>query len=167
MTVESTPMQPTEHIRQIEVMEVDEPPKLSVAKALVADWMTPDPYTCAVDATLADARDMMAEYRCRRLPVVDDAGHLIGILSLGDVRQAAPSSVSSLSLFEINYFWAKLPVSSAMTLDPITIAPGDTIKAACTKMLTHKISGLPVVHEQKVVGIFTETDALRFLVSMD
>ena len=143
------------------------PTKRSVADALVADWMTPEPYTCAVDASLADARDMMAEYRCRRLPVVDDEGRLIGILSLGDVRQAAPSSVSSLSLFEINYFWAKLPVSSAMTPDPFTLAPTDTIKAACGKMLAHKISGLPVVIDQKVVGIFTETDALRFLVSLD
>lgn len=142
-------------------------PRASVADALVADWMTPNPYTCTVDASLADARDMMAEYRCRRLPVVDDEGHLIGILSLGDVRQAAPSSVSSLSLFEINYFWAKLPVSSAMTPDPITLAPTDTVKDACRKMLAHKISGLPVVSDQKVVGIFTETDALRFLVSLD
>ena len=141
--------------------------KTTVSAALVADWMTPNPYTCTVDASLADARDMMAEYRCRRLPVVDDEGDLIGILSLGDVRQAAPSSVSSLSLFEINYFWAKLPVSSAMTPDPITITPTDTIKAACNKMLAHKISGLPVVHDHKVVGIFTETDALRFLVSLD
>lgn len=144
-----------------------ENPRALVADALVADWMTPNPYTCTVDASLADARDMMAEYRCRRLPVVDDEGRLIGILSLGDVRQAAPSSVSSLSLFEINYFWAKLPVSSAMTPDPITLAPTDSVKDACRKMLTHKISGLPVVSEQKVVGIFTETDALRFLVSLD
>ncbi|MBX3050873.1 MAG: CBS domain-containing protein [Caldilineaceae bacterium] len=139
----------------------------SVAVALVADWMTPNPYTCAVDASLADARDMMAEYRCRRLPVLDDDGKLIGILSLGDVRQAAPSSVSSLSLFEINYFWAKLPVSSAMTADPITLTPTDTVKEACDRMLAHKISGLPVVIDHKVVGIFTETDALRFLVSLD
>jgi len=141
--------------------------KTTVATALVADWMTPNPYTCTVDASLADARDMMAEYRCRRLPVVDDEGHLIGILSLGDVRQAAPSSVSSLSLFEINYFWAKLPVSSAMTPDPFTLAPTETVKDACGKMLAHKISGLPVIVDHKVVGIFTETDALRFLVSLD
>lgn len=138
-----------------------------LVNARVADWMTPEPFTCTADSSLADARDLMAEYRCRRLPVVDDAGHLIGILSLGDVRQAAPSSVSSLSLFEINYFWAKLSVGSAMTPDPITISPTDTVKDACRKMLEHKISGLPVVLHQKVIGIFTETDALRFLVSLD
>jgi len=153
-------------------VQADEPTgneqtKRAVSDALVADWMTPDPYTCTVDVSLADARDMMAEYHCRRLPVVDDEDCLIGILSLGDVRQAAPSSVSSLSLFEINYFWAKLPVRSAMTPNPITLSPMDTVKDACHKMLTHKISGLPVVNDRKVVGIFTETDALRFLVSLD
>lgn len=134
--------------------------------ALVRNWMTPDPYTCTEDASLADARDMMAEYHCRRLPVVDTEGHLTGIVSLGDLRQAAPSSVTSLSLFEINYFWAKLPVSEAMTSDPVTVAPGDTIKTACQRMLDYKISGLPVVADQKVVGILTETDILRFLVSL-
>jgi len=157
-----------EKIESMAVQALEPRPNIaSVADALVADWMTPDPHTCMIDASLADARDMMEEYRCRRLPVIDDEGHLIGILSLGDVRQAAPSSVSSLSLFEINYFWAKLPVSSAMTPDPIILTPTDTVKDACRKMLAHKISGLPVVSDHKVVGIFTETDALHFLVSLD
>ncbi|RME50393.1 MAG: CBS domain-containing protein [Caldilineae bacterium] len=140
--------------------------RAALAQVRVQEWMTPDPYVCSPDTSLADARDMMAEYNCRRLPVVDDQGHLVGIVSLGDLRQAAPSSVSSLSLFEISYFWAKLPVRAAMTPNPITIAPTDTIVTACQAMLQHKISGLPVVVDEKVVGIFTETDVLRFWVSL-
>lgn len=133
-------------------------------RSRVQEWMTPDPYTCHIEDSLADARDLMAEHRCRRLPVVNHSGHLIGIVSFGDLRQAAPSSVTTLSLFEVNYFWAKLPVTDAMTLNPVTVAPDDTIYTACRLMLEHKISGLPVVVEGKVVGIFTETDVLRFVV---
>ena len=130
----------------------------------VQHWMTPDPYTCRSEDSLADARDLMAEHRCRRLPVVDEDGHLIGIVSLGDLRQAAPSSVSTLSLFEISYFWAKLPVSDAMTADPVTVAPDSSIHIACRLLLDNRIGGLPVVVNRKVVGIFTTTDALRFAV---
>ena len=130
----------------------------------VQHWMTPNPHTCHQEDSLADARDLMAEHHCRRLPVVDDEGHLIGIVSFGDLRQAAPSSVSTLSLFEINYFWAKLPVSDAMTVDPVTVAPDSSIHVASRLMLDQRIGGLPVVVERKVVGIFTTTDVLRFVV---
>ncbi len=131
----------------------------------VRHWMTPNPHTCHKEDSLADARDLMAEHRCRRLPVVDDNGHLTGIVSFGDLRQAAPSSVTTLSLFEINYFWAKLPVSDAMTADPVTVAPDSSIDVACRLMLDYRIGGLPVVEERKVVGIFTTTDVLQFIVA--
>ncbi|MCB0115827.1 MAG: CBS domain-containing protein [Caldilineaceae bacterium] len=137
-----------------------------LASAQVAQWMTKKPYTCTADASLADARDMMTEYRCRRLPVVDENDELIGIVSLGDLRQAAPSSITSLSLFEVNYFWTKLQVTEAMTPEPVTVGPDDTLKLACQRMLDYKISGLPVVEGRKVVGILTETDILRFVVSL-
>ncbi len=130
----------------------------------VKHWMTPNPHICQREDSLADARDLMVEHHCRRLPVVDEDGHLIGVVSFGDLRQAAPSSVTTLSLFEINYFWAKLPVSDAMTTNPVTVAPDDSIHIACRQMLKYKIGGLPVVVERKVVGIFTTTDALRFVV---
>lgn len=139
---------------------------MELASARVVQWMTSNPYTCTADASLADVRDMMAEYRCRRLPVLDENEELIGIVSLGDLRQAAPSSITSLSLFEINYFWAKLRVVEAMTPNPVTVGPDDTLKIACQRMLAHKISGLPVVVGRKVVGILTETDILRFVVSL-
>ena len=130
----------------------------------VKHWMTPNPHTCQREDSLADARDLMAEYRCRRLPVVDENGHLIGIVSFGDLRQAAPSSVTTLSLFEISYFWAKLPVSDAMTANPVTVAPDSSIHVDCRLMLDYRIGGLPVVVERKVVGIFTTTDVLRYVV---
>ncbi len=130
----------------------------------VKHWMTPNPYTCHKEASLADARDLMVEHHCRRLPVVDDDGRLIGIVSFGDLRQAAPSSVTTLSLFEINYFWAKLPVGDAMTAEPVTVAPDSSIDVACRLMLDYRIGGLPVVVRRKVVGIFTTTDVLRYVV---
>ncbi len=137
-----------------------------LATAQVSHWMTPNPHTCTADVSLADARDLMLEHHCRRLPVLDEHETLIGIVSLGDVRQAAPSSITTLSLFEINYFWTKLRVAEAMTPDPVTVGPDDPLERACQHMLRYKISGLPVVADRRVVGILTETDILRFVVSL-
>jgi CBS domain-containing protein len=50
-----------------------------------ADVMTPDPVTCRVDDTINQAAFIMKKHRIRRLPVVDDDNHLVGIVSLGDI----------------------------------------------------------------------------------
>lgn len=133
--------------------------------ARVQDWMTPTPYTCTPDASLADAWEIMAQHGIRRLPVID-RGRLVGIVSYGDLREAAPSSIAGLSLFEVSYFWARLSVRDAMTPDPITVTPETPVREAAQIMLDHKIGGLPVVDAQgRLVGIFTESDILRFVVT--
>ena len=132
----------------------------------VQEWMTATPYTCTPETTLADANDILDEHGFRRLPVVDEMGDLIGMLSRSDLRSASPSSITSLSLFEVNYMWAKLTVSDVMTVDLATITPEDSMKRAGELMLTHKVSALPVVEGRRLVGILTETDILRFMVSL-
>ncbi len=132
-------------------------------KTQVRDWMTPNPITIDPKTTLPEAHKLMKECHIRRLPVVDH-GKVVGILTLGDVREASPSDASSLSIFELNYLLAKLNVESIMTRDPITIAPTATIREAAQLMLEHKIGGVPVVEDEKLVGIITESDIFRVLV---
>jgi acetoin utilization protein AcuB len=101
----------------------------------------------------------------RRLPVVNDAGKLIGILTLGDVRGAEASPATSLSVWELNYLLARLKVSSVMTANPVMIQPQTTIGEAAKVMLDHKVSGLPVVDDDhKLIGIITESDIFRMVV---
>ncbi len=132
-------------------------------KVQVCDWMTPNPITIDIKTTLPEAHKLMKECHIRRLPVVDH-GKVVGILTQGDIREASPSDATSLSIFELNYLLAKLNVEKIMTRDPITIAPGATIREAAQLMLEHKIGGLPVVENEKLVGIITESDIFRVLV---
>ncbi len=132
-------------------------------KTLVRDWMTPNPITIDIKTTLPEAHKLMKECHIRRLPVVDH-GKVVGILTLGDIREASPSDATSLSIFELNYLLAKLTVEKIMTRDPITIAPSSTIREAAQIMLEHKIGGVPVVEDDKLVGIITESDIFRVLV---
>ncbi|MBI5033122.1 MAG: CBS domain-containing protein [Chloroflexi bacterium] len=126
--------------------------------------MTPDPITIGPDTTLPEADRLMKECGIRRLPVVEN-GRLVGIITLGDVREASPSNATSLSIYELNYLISRLTVGTMMTQDPITITPDTSIEAAARLMLEHKIGGLPVVDGTRVVGIITESDIFRLLIT--
>lgn len=129
---------------------------------LVRDWMTPNPITINTKTTLPEAHKLMREAHIRRLPVVEH-GELVGIVTLGDVREASPSDATTLSIYELNYLLSKLTVEKIMSRDPWTISPDATIRDAARLMLDHKIGGLPVVDGYRVVGIITESDIFRVL----
>ncbi len=129
----------------------------------VERWMTKDPITINPDTTVPEAHDLMKNFHIRRLPVMDE-GELVGIVTLGDIREARPSDATSLSIFELNYLLSRLTVERIMTRDLITVAPSDTIGTAAKLMLEYKIGGLPVLAGPKLVGIITESDIFRVLV---
>jgi acetoin utilization protein AcuB len=132
---------------------------------LVRDWMTSEVITIPPDTSLAQAHKLMQEKSIRRLPVVDH-DRVVGIITLGDVRGAQPSSASSLSIWEMNDLLAKLKIYEIMTQRPVTIPENASIGEAARIMLDKKFSGLPVVDDAgRLVGIITESDIFRFVAS--
>ncbi|GIK56312.1 MAG: CBS domain-containing protein [Chloroflexi bacterium] len=132
---------------------------------LVKDWMTREVITAVPHMGVLDAGNLMRDKSIRRLPVVDADGRLLGILTHGDVREAKPSTTSSLSAWELNYLLARLTVADIMTRPVLTTTPETTIGEAAQIMYQHKISGLPVLdNNDKLVGILTESDIFRMVV---
>lgn len=129
----------------------------------VRDWMSTDVATIKISGTLPEAHALMKEKKIRRLPVLDE-GKLVGIVTLGDIREASPSDATSLSIYELNYLLAKLDVKSIMSREPLTVSPSTKLSEAAKLMLNHKIGGLPVVDGDKLVGIITESDIFRAFV---
>lgn len=137
---------------------------MSKQEILVREWMTSPLQTVETDTPVADAYDMMMQRAIRRLPVMHD-GKLVGIVTLGDLREARPSLASSLSIYELNYLLAKLTVGQVMTHSPFTITADTPIQHAARIMLDRKVSGLPVVDEtKKPIGVITESDIFRMLI---
>ena len=131
---------------------------------LVQDWMTRNVITVTPFTGLFDAYNLLVENRIRRLPVLED-GRLVGILTDSDIMDIRPSSLNSLSGLEMSYFFAQLKVGEAMTVDPMTVGPGETIGEAASIMLEEKISSLPVIDDnERLVGIITESDIFRLVV---
>lgn len=130
---------------------------------LVQDWMTRNPISITGKTTLPQAHRLMKENSIRHLPVVDN-DRLVGIVTLGDVRQASASDAPSLSIFELQYILARCQVREIMTRNPITATPTTAVAHAARLMLEHEIRGLPVIEQGKLVGIITESDIFRMLV---
>jgi CBS domain-containing protein len=130
----------------------------------VRSWMSEKVITITPQTTLPEAQQIMFEDKIRRLPVMK-SGKLVGIVTLGDIREAKPSDATTLSIYELNYLMDRLTAKDFMTPNPITIAPDATVAEAARLMVEHKIGGLPVVDQGKLIGIITETDLCRVLMS--
>jgi acetoin utilization protein AcuB len=137
-------------------------------KGFMRERIQKNPVTISPDASFYEARNLIHEKGVRHLPVVDKDNKLAGIVTDRDIREAAPSDATLLSVQELNYLLGKLKVSSFMTPKEklITINPDTIIEEAVQLMHDHKIGCLPVVEGEKLYGIFTETDALDHLVDI-
>ena len=131
---------------------------------MVREWMTSPVISVLPETPISEAHRLMKDHGIRRLPVVAH-DQLVGIVTLGDVREASPSDASTLSIWELNYLWAQLKIEQVMSRQVLTIAPEASVLDAAQIMLDQKVSGLPVVDAQgHLVGIITESDIFRMLV---
>ena len=133
---------------------------MSMKKNLVKDWMSTNPKVISINGTLPEAHKIMKDFNVRRLPVLK-GDQMVGIVTLGDVREAGPSNATTLTIHELNYLLATLTMTDIMTKDPCVVTDETTLHDAAELMLKEKIGGLPVVVEGSLVGIITESDIFR------
>ncbi|HUW13576.1 MAG TPA: CBS and ACT domain-containing protein [Anaerolineae bacterium] len=133
---------------------------------LVGERMTRDPVTVQVNEGIEDALKMMRDSNVRRLPVLDKGGKLVGIVSDKDLLYASPSPATSLSVHELHYLLSKLTVEKVMSSPVIWVTEYTPLEEAARIMVDNKIGGLPVLRDDKVVGIITETDMFKIFLEM-
>lgn len=119
--------------------------------------------TVPPDTSLVKAKDIIAEKRIAHLLVVDKEGKLIGIVSDRDLKRSWASPATTLSVHELNYLLKQLTVEMIMVKKTITIGPGTTIERAARIMQENRISALPVIEKEDLVGIITTTDVMEVL----
>jgi len=129
----------------------------------LSEIMNRDLITVDKQASLRRARRILDQHRIRHLLVVDDK-RLVGIVTDRDLRQAAPSSKSPLTISERQEFMDELKVLEVMSRKLITASPTTTIREAAKVMVSEKIGCLPVVDGNQLVGIVTQADLLEMLV---
>jgi acetoin utilization protein AcuB len=129
--------------------------------------MTKEPITATPDTSLMKAAKMMKEREIRRLPVVDEQGRLLGVVTDRDVKAASPSKATTLEIHELYYLLSEIKLKDIMTKNPISVSPTDTVERAAILLNEKRVGGFPVVDEEgKVVGVITEMDIFRVLISI-
>jgi acetoin utilization protein AcuB len=119
--------------------------------------------TVPPDTTILKAKDIIAEKKINHLLVVNKNEDLMGIVSDRDVKQSWASPATTLSVHELNYLLTQLTVEMIMSKKIITISSGTTIERAARIMQENRISALPVMEAEKLVGIITTTDVMEVL----
>ena len=133
---------------------------------LVKERMSHPVITVHPEIPIQEAQALMKKERVRRFPVVNKRGRLVGIVSETDILHASPSDATSLSIWEANYLLSKIIVKNVMTQNVITISTDTPIEEAARIMADNKIGGLPVVGDDEVVGIITETDLFKIFLEL-
>ena len=134
----------------------------------VSERMSTDLITIGPDFTIAEARSKMSTHSIRHLPVVDNEGELVGIVTDRDMRDAMPSTLVKKTNYEetvakiMNYL-----VSDIMTRDPITIYGYFTIQDALLVIQKKKVGALPVIDEEgHLIGLLSTRDLLTSFVNV-
>lgn len=121
---------------------------------IVANRMSPDPWTISPEASVAAALELMQTHGVRHLPVVED-DFLVGLVTDIDLRTAYFASLLE-----------ELKVRDVMLHDPEIIEAGETVYQAARLIHQHKLTGLPVVENKRLVGIITLADILGVFVAL-
>ena len=125
----------------------------------ISRHMTSDPITVSPAMLLPEARALLNEYHFRHLPVVDEQGRLVGMLTDRDLRSAYPSSVLSDSERRLVYERVEeTAVSEIMTTECISLSADSTLDDALFLFDRDQLGALPVLDNDQVVGIFSIRD---------
>ncbi|MFL7890781.1 MAG: CBS domain-containing protein [Anaerolineales bacterium] len=133
---------------------------------LVGERMSHPVISVSPKMPMQEAHKLMRDEKIRRLPVVNERGKMIGIITESDLLHASPSDATSLSVWEMNYMLSKVTVEKIMTREVITTQKDTPLEEAARKMVDNRIGGLPVVMDGEVIGIITETDLFKVFLEM-
>ena len=117
------------------------------------------------ETKITEAKNIMMENKFSKLPVVD-YGKLVGIVTKNDLLKAEPSLATTLDMFEIGYLLSKLTVKKVMMTNVITVSPDVVVEEAARIMVDNEISCLPVVKDDALIGIITESDLFNLFTDM-
>lgn len=128
----------------------------------VRSLMQTEVVSLSVDDQLDIADDIMRLGLVRHLPILDGE-KLAGIVSHRDLVRAGMSSVLGLDYQSDRDWLQKISVRDVMSTSVRTVHPDQPLRAAVDVMVEHKVGCVPVVEDERLVGLLSETDCLRHL----
>ncbi len=125
--------------------------------------MSTDLITLSPDATLAQARELMHENKIHHLPVIDESGDLIGLVSLTNVLAATDSFLRE---DKTRIHAREIGITDVMVTDVATVEREASLRSAALFLEKHRIGCLPVMDNEKICGIITDTDFVAVAINL-
>jgi CBS domain-containing membrane protein len=132
-------------------------------RLLVRDLMTENPQTLGPDDDVESLYDLMDSRHVRHVPIVDEVGDLVGLVSHRDLFRCALNDKADLPLSMQKEMLETMAINEIMTSSIETVEPDTDIAEAAQIMIENKYGCLPVVDGKELVGILTESDFVRFV----
>ncbi len=132
----------------------------------VKQRMTPGPITATPKTNYNEAIRLMRENGIQHLPIVDKQGKLVGIVARADMLNAQPSRVTTLSVYEIASLLDTVTMSQIMQKPVLAVEEDCTVANAARFMIDNEIDCLPVMRDDELVGIITDTDIFETFVEV-
>ncbi len=131
----------------------------------VAELMTREPYTLLPENTVADARQLMTEHHIRHIPILCPGGDLVGVVTQRDVLAAqSPSHARGQSRTGSNE--DQIALSTIMTSPVHTVDEHAGLRGTALHLQKHKLGCLPVLNNNKLVGIVTDSDFVTIAITL-
>lgn len=131
----------------------------------VRRWMSSPALVVDQSMPLPDVRQRLTQRHIRRLPVLDAAGQLVGIVTEGDINRVSDSHITDVRDYNLYHRVADLPIGEIMTRVVVTVTPDTPIMEVARLLIEHRIGGVPVVEDGRVIGVITESDLFRLIVA--
>ncbi len=142
----------------------------------IDEFMTRDVYTLGPDDTLYNAQSLMIEKNVHHLPVLDEQNHLVGLITHRDLLAAAESILNETDEPEVPAHDRKQPItevrklsrkiSEVMTTKLSVIDPKASLRGAAMHLQKFNRGCLPVVVNDKLVGIITNNDFVTIAINL-
>jgi len=132
----------------------------------VEEFMTADPYTLRDSDSLNDARKVMTEKHIRHIPIIDNDKHLIGLVTQRDVLAATDPNSKQQMKSSPQEGDTDIKLSTIMITDVSVVHKTDSLRKAALYIQSHKYGCLPVVSDDGLVGIITDSDFIDIAINL-
>lgn len=133
---------------------------------IIKDVMTKDPICVEEGISVVKAKEIMVQHNFGKLPVIDKQKKLVGIITKNDIAKVSPSNATTLDKYEIAALLDKLTCGKCMTKKVVTVTEDDVIEEVAKIMIDNEIGCVPVLKDDVVIGIVTESDLFAMFTNM-
>ncbi|KHD08317.1 hypothetical protein PN36_07080 [Candidatus Thiomargarita nelsonii] len=130
----------------------------------VKDLMSHKLYTLKPSDTIHQARQLMLSKQIRHIPVVNEQGKFVGLLTKRDLLAISVSALAEIDTAEREELDASIPISEVMVSDVVVAQTEATLLEAAQSMLKQKHGCLPIFSGSQLVGILTEGDFVKLAI---